>query len=163
MENKVVKLTLAFRKQVEKKTSILNKLIMWFTKSKYYHVELIVNDTWISSSYTRGGFSARPLKPINEQTDTKYDYYHFEPFTMSIKQFHTVMSFVDSQEGSKYDVQGILFAQLFPLRFDSRNKWFCSEVCTKLLQLFLIPEVIDKQPSSMSPGDLSRLFGMEKK
>lgn len=162
MNVKTVKLTLAFRKQVESTTSFLNKLIMWFTQSKYYHVETIINDVWISSSFNRGGFSIRPLRPIDESPDSRYDYYKFDEFEMSEEQFNTIINFIKAQEGSKYDMCGIIFSQVLPFRFDSRSKWFCSEASTKILQLFLRPEVINIQPNSMSPGDLAKLYGLEK-
>lgn len=168
METKKVKLTLAFRKKTPNDkttffTKMLNNTILFVTRSKYYHVEIIIDDVWVSSSWNRGGFSIRPLRPIDESKDTRYDYVHLPEREVTVQSYDTIMEFIKSQEGTKYDVLGIILSQLIPLKFHSRSRWFCSEAVTKILQLFLNKDALPLEPQEVNPGTLAKLYGLEKK
>lgn len=149
-----VSVTLAFKK-VQKNNFYSNIIGRW-TKSEYSHVELILGDTWISSVEGKG-VHLKNLKPKREE----YDYVELEMVVLTEKQYADIYTWLYKQNNKKYDTVGILFSQIIPLRLDSRNKWFCSELVTKILQLLNIPEVIDLYPHLTSPGDLAKIFKLE--
>ena len=159
MRNIKKRIRIAFR-QKSGKDSIVNKIIRFLTKSRFHHVELIINDTWISSSNTSGGFRIRPLEPI-KQEDTRYIYYDLGLIELTSEQDEIISRFMENQLDSEYDYSGIIFSQLFPFSKHSRTRWFCSEIVTKLLQLHLIEETLDLIPNEVSPGDLAKLFNVE--
>jgi hypothetical protein len=76
-------------------------------------------------------------------------------------QYDIVMDWLATIEGKPYDWRGIILTQIFPLRFQSKDKWFCSELVTKVLQLLLVKETLDLEPHLVSPGDLAKLFNIE--
>ena len=66
MNTKKIKLKLAFRK-VTKDSSFIGNLICKWTESKYYHIEMIIDDLWISSNAPHG-------VSINNLKEIKRDY-----------------------------------------------------------------------------------------
>ena len=161
MGNIKKRIKIAFRQKSNKdKNKLLNWSIRFLTKSKFHHVELIINDTWISSSNTSGGFRIRPLEPINQE-DSRYIYHDLGLVKLTSEQDEIISRFMENQLGSEYDYSGIIFSQLFPFSKHSRTRWFCSEIVTKLLQLHLIEETLDLIPNEVSPGDLAKLFNVE--
>ena len=158
MRNIKKRIRIAFR-QKSGKDSIINKIIRFLTKSKFHHVELIIDDTWISTSSSTG-FTMRPLEPI-KQEDTRYVYYDLGLVKITSEQDRIITRFIENQLDSEYDYSGIIFSQLFPFSKHSRTRWFCSEIVTKLLQLHLIEETLDLIPNEVSPGDLAKVFNVE--
>lgn len=159
MENKIEKINvkLAFKVAV-KGCGIVGKTISWWTKSKYYHIELIFGDYWISSNAECGGVTISPLAPLKHT----WEYHDLGDIEITTKQLEYVKEFIKQQEGKKYDWLGIVCSQTLPFNWHSKNKWFCSEIVTKLLQLLTIKKAYDVDPNSMSPGDVARLFGCNK-
>ena len=158
MRNIKKRIRIAFR-QKSGKDSIVNKIIRFLTKSRFHHVELIIDDTWISTSSSTG-FTMRPLEPI-KQEDTRYVYHDLGLVKITSEQDRIITRFIENQLDSEYDYSGIIFSQLFPFSKHSRTRWFCSEIVTKLLQLHLIEETLDLIPNEVSPGDLAKVFNVE--
>jgi len=154
--NRVVKfsISLAFLKR-DKSSSFMGKVIAWWTKSKYYHTEFIINNRWVSSM-PKQGIVIRELKPLKD----KYDYKTFT-FQLEYEHYTRFIKWIENQEGKKYDFVGIVFSQILPFNIDSNNRWFCSELCTKALQLVGSREVYEYKPSTVSPGKLAKLVGVE--
>ena len=148
-----VELKLAFKKV--NKEDITSILIGKWTKSNYCHVEIIIKDLWISSTLEEG-VHIKPLRPLKDT----YDYYDIEVFITDC-QYTRIMEWVYKQNRKSYDRLGILFSQFIPFRFDSRSKWFCSELVCKILQLFYNKEVMDHYPFLTSPGDLAKIYNLE--
>ena len=161
MGNIKKRIKIAFRQKSNKdKNKLLNWSIRFLTKSKFHHVELIINDTWISSSNTSGGFRIRPLEPI-KQEDPRYIYHDLGSVELTSEQDEIITRFMENQLDSEYDYSGIIFSQLFPFSKHSKRRWFCSEIVTKLLQLHLVEETLELTPSEISPGDLAKVFKVE--
>ena len=144
-----VELTLAFKfKESDGKVSFIGKLIRWWTKSIYYHVELIwesgEDKFWISSNPDTGGVTIHNLKPLNDNWG------------------YCKMNFMKDQKDCKYDVVGIVFSQVLPFRWDSKNKWFCSELTSTILKMLLVDEFIDVDPNTLSPADMARKLNFNK-
>lgn len=148
---------LAF-KRVDKQTSTMGKLIGWYTKSPVYHVEVILEDKWISA-YAGRGVYVNDLRPLKDT----WEYIKLDEIMVTQRQDEIIEEWLQEQDGKGYDYLGILLAQLIPLRLHSRAKWFCSEITTKILQLLFIKETMNLSPYDVSPGDLHGLFKKDKK
>jgi len=149
-----VNIKIAFKK-IEH-DNVLSGAIGWWTKSKFYHTELILGDKWITSDNNQGVI-IRDLKPLNN----KWVYKNLGFIEVTDKQYKIILDWINEQYGKEYDYIGILYSQFLPFRYDDKNEWFCSEIVTKILQLFLIKEVLDLVPNLTSPGDLAKIFKVE--
>ena len=147
--------TLAFKHKVSKNTSMLDRFYILvtqvYTKSKYYHVDLIVKDKYYSSSPDHAGVFARPLEPLKPE----YDYITIDIDGRRMKSFHKV---IDTYTGKGYDWWGIFLGYGLRLGVDHRDKFFCSEIVTELLKTLNVPEVKDMVPLTTSPVDLWHTF-----
>jgi len=121
------------------------KLIGWWTKSKYIHAELIIDDNWITSN-PETGFSIKTLGRVK----------------LTSKHMDILANWIDGIKGTKYDYLGILMSQFLPLSIDNRHKYFCSEVVTRILQIIGYEEVLDLLPQNVSPADLAEIYGLER-
>lgn len=111
---------IAFFKGGNKKP--LHRFIRWWTKSKYSHVELLLNDeTWVSiSPFIRARVEA---KIVLNHDDGDWD---FIEFMISESQLHALKDFIAETTGDGYDWPGMLLSQIMPFIIKSRNKWYCS-------------------------------------
>lgn len=127
-----------------------SKVIQWWTKSPYSHVELIVDGKWISSDPTDG---VRIWDEAKIENVELFDYIEIDAGMNDT--FHW---FLGNELGCAYDWKGIVFSQFFNLGVNSNTKWFCSEIITKLLQILLYRDVLDLQPNKVSPGMLYKVL-----
>ena len=146
-----VELKLAFKKV--DKTDIGCKLIGMWTKSNYSHVEIILDGKWVSSD-SDTGVVIRELKPLKDN----WDYVTLPTISLCNKHYSFLSKYINNLNGGEYDWKGIIFSQTIPLGLHNKDKWFCSELVTKLLQLMLVEEVIDIDPNLVSPRDLHDIF-----
>lgn len=151
-----VNITVAFKKK-KPGMSFVNKVICWWTKSKYYHVELIIGNKWISSNPDVGGVTINDLQPLNDN----WDYCALKPIEITTEQSTKILTWINSQSDKKYDWSGIIHSMVFPFGMHDNNKWFCSEICTAILKLYLQEEVLQVQPNTVSPGGLAKLLNFE--
>jgi hypothetical protein len=137
--------------------SIPAKLIKFWTKSQYSHVEILVE-----------GFSydANTELGLRKYKRESYDLGQWDVISLdvefSVENFGKIERFIKNQIGLKYDWRGIFFSQFVNMGIDSDTKWFCSEFVTKILQLFLIEETLDEKPNKISPEKLSELLSSYK-
>lgn len=157
MTTKDVKLTLAFKKK-NPKTGFFGKSICLLTRSNYYHVELIIDDLWVSADSPMG-VTINELGPKNHE---HWDYVELGTKKVFNEDFDIIMNYVKSLDDKKYDYLAIILSQLIPLKLHNENKLFCSEIVVIILKLFLEESVLGLVPHSTSPKDLARLFGLEK-
>lgn len=124
------------------------EIIQWWTKSKYYHVELIIGNIWLEADNTKG-IVKHNLRPLSD----KYDYVQ-----ISLPECeHTeriANNFILSQIGAGYDWVGIFLSQFIKLGIDKRDKWFCSEFIVKILQIYNFEPSIYVDPQDVSPKKL---------
>jgi hypothetical protein len=114
-----------------------DKLIRWFTSSKYSHVEIVHNDgTWYTSSARDGGVVKRRIR-LNPD--------HWDIVEIDISESR-LLALYDKTKGEKYDYLGILLSQIIPMHIQDKHKWFCSEWCSKVLGA--------KYPETFSPEDV---------
>ena len=114
---------LAFYKGRE---DLYDRLISWWTRGPYSHVELVIDDNYCMSSSPKDGgirFKHIDLRPDHwdlvelEGYDPAYAYNWFK-----------------EHEGRKYDILGILGFVWGPARED-RNRYFCSEAVAAALKM----------------------------
>lgn len=154
---KSIYLKIAFKK-IFKDSDIIEKAIGKITKSKYCHCEIVINDIWISSNVKEGV----TIKEHFLYNSNEWDFYDFPIIEIMERDYKIIFDFIRKQDDKRYDYLGIILSQLIPISIHNRNKYFCSEISTKILQLFLIEEVMDMIPNNTSPGDLAKIFNMEK-
>ena len=140
------------------KGKLHNKIIRWWTKSKYSHAELVLPDdvTWISiSPFYNSKVSARP-NPIYDKN--KWD---FLTFKINEDQYRSIIKFYDRTAGCRYDWIGMLLSQFLPFRIKQKGRWYCSEWIAYAL---IMTNVINWQKapifefSDLSPGILYNML-----
>jgi hypothetical protein len=137
---------------------IISRLIKWWTNSDYYHVEMTINDTRISSTYEEGvKVSWTGDQSLYGPSDDSYEL----ECELTNKQYRIIHTWLTNVNNRNYDLTGIFLSQILRSRVDDPKRWFCSELVTKVLQLLLVEEVISLTPNMISPGDLAKLFKVE--
>ncbi len=119
------------------------KLIAWYTRGPFSHVELVFGDRWFSASPRDGGVRYKNIFAVED----RWEFVEIEA------NYELIRNWCDTQVGKKYDWRGF-FNFVLPIGYSNR-KWFCSEICVAALQrdgLFL-----DIKPHRVSPNDLYRL------
>jgi hypothetical protein len=106
------------------KGSWKNRVIRWWTKSKYSHAELIMPDnfTWISISPL---LTSRVQSRIN--TDFNPDIWDLVSIEVSAEQIQVINDFFEETKGCKYDWIGMILSQFLPCKIKHRSRWYCSE------------------------------------
>jgi uncharacterized protein YycO len=136
---------------------INSKLIKFWTKSEYSHVEIIINNNSYDVDTSCG---VRKYISISKDIES-WDIISID-VDISEENFKKIERFIENQVGLKYDWRGIFLSQFINFGIDSDTKWFCSEFVTKILQLFLIEETLDIKPNKVSHEKLSRLLSSYK-
>ena len=94
-----------------------DKLIAWWTDSKYSHCELVANGIWYSSSPRDGKVRAKEIVPQEGHWD-------FVEVDIDREWFNI---FFKENEGKKYDWLNIFCTQFLPCNLQNPKKWICSE------------------------------------
>lgn len=143
---------LAFRKVTSKKDR-MGRLINWWCDSKYFHVELILEDKWISST-PKDNIYINDLKPLDHES---YDYVTLRAIEIDHNVRADVWKFLRSIEGTKYDMFGLLHNQVIGANSYS-DKYFCSEVVVETLQYLGYGEVFGSNGAEYTPQDIYNVF-----
>lgn len=112
------------RKKDNPKSSLLDQLVCFFTKSRYSHCELVLG----IDEYGRGNcWSSSPREGCVRNKKIKFDK-HWEVYKIDTvftqEHFET---FFRKEEGKKYDYMGALGVK-FPIFKHKKSRWFCSEI-----------------------------------
>ena len=126
--------------------------IQLWTRSQYFHSALVV-DGYILQATTQGVFKT-PFVFDN----SNYDYFNI-PCSKEAEQ--RVLNYMQGEIGCEYDWKGIFLSQILPLSREDPEKWFCSELTTKLLQISEVEEVEGCVPCTMSPGDILKVLDLK--
>ena len=119
--------------------------------AKYTHVELLFSDKVMYSSSERDrGVRGRYMPKLK-------DHWDIVDIKMSESSEQKIRNWCESQDGLKYDITGIVFAQILKTNwFLQDDEWFCSEFVTAALQeIGLCPNVA---PHMITPADLYNLL-----
>lgn len=112
-----------------------NKIIRWWTKSPYSHVELILpdNETWISIS---------PLltSEVAARTKKQWEPEQWELVKLDIteQQLLVILEFYESTKGCSYDWVGMFLSQFLPFHIKRKGRWYCSEWIAYALRISCI-------------------------
>jgi hypothetical protein len=161
-EVRVVKVKLAFYKE---KSTLFDRLVMWWTKGPYSHVELVFESStplWGDQCYTC--FSASPNDGgtrwdliTDLYTSDKWDVVNVAYVSESV--FRDIVWYINTTvNGKKYDWAGI-FGFVWKTGQD-QSRWFCSEVCLHVLQQML-NVMRGYEPSQVSPNRLFEIVQRE--
>jgi hypothetical protein len=151
---------LAFKKDCN---GIIGRLIKWWTKSRYCHVEILLPGrdgkyepgVWVSANGRKGV----RMKPIIWPLDhTRWDYIDVEVpdenYDNVIKRLNEIIKF-------KYATKDLILVQMLKLdKMESRKRAFCSETVCEILRAFKEPKImkLDTPCVNFSPEDLYRLY-----
>jgi len=113
---------------------IFAKIIQWWTKSIYYHCELVFED--------KTSFSANidSWKIIGTRFSTfdynNYDLNNWDVINLPINtdEEQKIKEWCKSENNCFYDFIGLFLTQLVPFSFENKYWWFCSEICCAALQ-----------------------------
>lgn len=95
-----------------------------FTRSKYSHVELVIDDICYTSSAREGGVRSKAI----DLASGKWDVYDIRGDQVSARAWFT------AHMGEKYDWCGV-FRFAFPFLPRRNGDWFCSEAVAAALGL----------------------------
>lgn len=154
-----MKIILAFKHSQKKDTAwywlLAGRLINWWTKSTYFHSEIAVDNKWIAAN-TETGIKIVDLK--EPMYDKKYDYYELEVPDLTPEQSEIFWEYINAQEGTGYDWIGIYLTQIIKLDWEAKDKWFCSEIVAKVLQMLYVKEFMDLKPNRISPSQIFEII-----
>jgi hypothetical protein len=127
-----------------------DKLISWWTKGPYSHVEIVVgpdvDNLTMYSSYASDGGVRRTLH--------KYDPTVWEYVDIDL-DFNVLFQIYQRTNGMKYDYLGML-GFILPFK-DRENKWFCSEWVSNVLKCNGDKRFYTLEPSRISPNKLYKI------
>jgi hypothetical protein len=156
---KTLKVILAFKKG----NGFFSKLIKWWTKSKYSHVEILLPNkdgefnpgVWVSANHKKGVRIKPIIYPLD---DVNWDYVDVE---VPAENYDNAMKKIDEIVKYKYATLDLFLVQVFKLdKMENRKKMFCSESVCEILKAFKEPKIIhlDKKCVNYSPGDLYEIY-----
>lgn len=146
------------------------RLLGYWQFAQYSHVEICLDDnifypyetyTWelegegvvcFSSSEQDGGtrFKRIDLKPQN------WDYIELK---VSKRKQEKLLERAIEKNRQPYNWFWIFFAQILNINIKRERSWFCSEICTKLLQnIHLSDELCEESSLFISPARLSQIL-----
>jgi hypothetical protein len=120
---------------IAKNGTPLDKFIAWWTRpnffkfwesGKYSHTEIVFDDGWCFSASPREKYTRWKLIDFNEnnwdfiQLDDSYNY-------------RMIASHCMREDHKLYDYIGILFTFIVPIDYETKSRWFCSELAAKLV------------------------------
>jgi hypothetical protein len=131
--------------------NLTDKVISWWTKGPYSHVEIVVGpDVNNLSMYSSSGLDdGVRLKP-HKYNPSLWEYVNIDiDFSILFKIYQRTI-------GNKYDYLGIL-GFILPLQ-DRENKWFCSEWVSNILKCSGDRRFYTLEPSRVSPNKLYKII-----
>ena len=125
---------------------LFDRLIRWWTESEYSHCEIVLSRkgdeaVLFSASPRDGGVRRCERTLVPERWDVVRFKCRLPPLDLAL--------LMREEDGAKYDWLGIIWSQVFARGWQSRKRWFCSEICGHAAG---IPE-----PHRYSPEGLRRL------
>lgn len=109
-----------------------DKVIRRWTKSRYSHVEIVVDGVACAADAWSGKVRSTPVATFNRENWEVVDIEMQKP-----------VEWLRRQDGKKYDWLGILGYITF--KFEDPNRWYCSELAAAAMGL---------SPRQVSPGEL---------
>ena len=155
-----MKVKLAFKKD---SNGFMSKLIKWWTKSRYSHIEIIIPDRngnfengfWLSAN-SKKGVRTKPLKlPLDFNS---WDYLDVE---VNDEMYDDVQEKISKICTYKYATKDLFLVQVLRLdKMESRKRMFCSESVCEVLRAFEERKIskLHIPCVNFSPEDLYRIY-----
>jgi hypothetical protein len=133
-------------------TGIFSRLISWKTHSPYVHAELLFSDgnRFAINANHPAMFYAPKFEKVTPGLDWDAD--EWDCFDLYGGNEEWVYDWCDLHVDAKYDWRGLVFCQVFPWGWESKDKWFCSEMTIAALQAGRFPAVKGMKPYQYSPA-----------
>ena len=133
-------------------TKLMIKAVQLWTRSKYFHTEIIIGDRRITSHTEHGVIVTKNLN--NEYSHAHAD---IKKTLVDTDKINYAIKFAERQVGKGYDWKGIFFSQVIPMDIDNKDKWFCNEISGQVLKMAGAVG-IEKDPNEYNPGSFQKLF-----
>lgn len=135
--------------------SFKQRVLWWLSKryARYSHIEIDFWDVAFSSSEYDWWVRFKKI-------ERKADNWDFITIDVDDKMYNKMLKFAKKNEFKSYNWFGIVFAQVLWLNwFRKRDSYFCSEIASKILQLWHISDRICFEDSAfISPWKLMYLL-----
>lgn len=129
--------------------TVADRVIRWFTRSDYSHVEILIGcDAIPSGPFSWVAFSSSGRDGGVRSTLIHFDEGAWDFIPAPWADESRVQLAEASQSGLRYDWPGLFLSQVLNLRRGASRRWFCSELVAWTLGL--------PNPSTLSPGDLAK-------
>ena len=134
-----------------KPTDLVGDAICWWTDSDYCHVEMVVDNLHISAD-SNNGVRVRQYKgqSADKVVELEYD--------VTLPMHSKLIDYTTALNGAKYDKLAIVFSQVIRLGADRKDRWYCSELVTKILQLLGEDKLWHREPHMVNPGDIAQIL-----
>jgi hypothetical protein len=141
----------------------INRVVRWWTKSKYSHAELVLPDdvTWIGISPFKT--SQLCAHPDSERNRLNWDFVELE---VTEEQLSVIQEFYNTTKGCRYDWIGMIMSQILPFHIKRKGKWYCSEWIAYALRISCVIDwrlikIYDR--ADLSPAVLYEIVTASKK
>ena len=153
-----MKILFAFYKANGPRARYEDKIISWWTKGPYSHVEIFVPETMkrYTSSGRAGGVVKRDIKSLlgyETKNDPIWDYLEIDLPDITLTR---IERFYSLTKDDKYDWKAI-YGFVLPFR-DRTNRWICSEWCANVGKISGIEELWKLNPATLSPNKLYEIL-----
>lgn len=122
----------------------ISAAIRWQTRSEYSHAAFLLPCGRILEAWQGSGVR---IKWISDWCDVDV----FGVHDMTPEQWAVAISFARAQIGKKYDYRGV-FRFLSRRKVPADDRWFCSELVAKSLEVAGVQLFRHKDASEISPG-----------
>ena len=159
METREMKVVVALRHSLpigSWKDKLEVGVVQWWTKSKYFHVELILDGKWISA-HLSDGVQVNDVRELNIED---WVYVDIGPVVVTTDQYEKVWKYIGEQVGTGYDWKGIFLSQGVKIGWQNEEQWFCSEIVAKVCQMLMVEEFMDVVPNKVSPKMIADMYGV---
>jgi hypothetical protein len=126
------------------KCGLFGTLIRAFKRRGVSHAEIMFSDGVSGTAQPRGGVVLRKI-------DFKPEDWFVLDLPCTPIQEEVVRAFFEKELGCPYDWSGIVFAQVLGWNWQSKEKYFCSEVCTAALKE-IYKQLADVKPWRCDPA-----------
>ena len=128
------------------------RAIQIWTRSKYFHTELIIGNKRISAHTKNGVFVTGNLNTNSWSINAD-----IKEIEIDENKVQEAIEFARTQINKGYDWKGIFFSQVIPADKHDKEKWFCNEIAGEVLKI-AGAKGIDKDTNEYNPGSFQEIF-----
>lgn len=125
--------------------NLKDNIISWWTYGPYIHTDITLDGTTYEASQNIG--YVRKIKYYNNYSPDV-----IKEITVTDLEYNTILYFLNSIVGDKYDNMGII-GFVIPIQ-DRLKRWFCAEVVSNCFKIIGRRKFITLEPSRISPNEL---------